>query len=391
MNKIIIVGILFLFAGINDIFSQDVPEREVFLLTCAPGTEVYSVYGHSALRIIDNAEGTDMVYNWGVFDFATKHFAWKFAKGRLSYSLGVSTFDRFMKDYFYEARSVYSQKVNLTSDEIEKLMSLIRVNLRPENVSYRYDFFYDDCSTRIRDLFERVTGNKLIYPPDELKNAPSYREMIGKYSRVYPWLKMGIDLLMGIPGDRRAFFRDRMFLPDYLELNLAQAVVNRDRKMVPLLQPVVTLLEFDPPEYRSHFYTNPMFIFSLFFIMLLGLSTGFRNRQFMNYIDILIFLCFSLLAVLMLFFNFFTDHLQTRINMNIIWFNPLIIVCLVCLVLNRECRIWFRAVFYLSVIFIPVMLIIPNRISFPLLPVILVLALRSAPRCDFSWYPLTKI
>ena len=196
---------------------------------------------------------------------------------------------------------------------------------------------------------------------------------------------------MGTPGDKKALFRDRMFLPDYLQLNLARAVINRDRKMIPLLQPTQVEMEFSPPVYKSPFYSEPMFIFGLLFIVLFILSARFQNKQFMNYLDIFIFLCFSLLAVLMIFFNFFTDHMQTRMNLNIIWFNPVIIICLVCLIINRECKAWFRAVFFLSLVFLPLVIITPHRVDFSLLPIILILALRSAPRSGFSWYPLTKI
>ncbi len=391
MKKLAVLIVFFISGILNNLYSQADSTMDVYLLTCDPGTAVYSVYGHSALRITDHSAGTDLVYNWGVFDFSTTHFAWKFAKGRLSYSLGVYTFDRFMQEYFYESRSVYSQKVNLNPDETGKLMELIEENLKPENVSYRYDFFYDDCSTRIRDLLEKVTGKNLIYPPDETSNVPTFREMIGEYSHVYPWLEMGINLLMGMPGDKKALFRDRMFLPHYLQLNLARAVINRDRKMIPLLQPTQVLMEFSPPVLKSPFYSEPMFVFSLLFIVLFVLSASFRDKQFMNYLDIFIFLCYSLLAGLMFFFNFFTDHLQTRENINIIWFNPIIIICLACLIINRECKAWFRAVFFLALVFLPLVIITPHRVDFSLVPIVLILALRSAPRSGFSWYPLTKI
>jgi len=389
MKKLIVIISAFLLCGQISIFSQADSSIDVYLLTCAPGTATYSIYGHSALRIVDNAAQTDLVYNWGVFDFGTPNFVWKFAKGRLDYMLGVYPFDRFIQEYFYEARAVYSQKVNLEQDEIAALRSLINENLRPENVSYRYDFFYDDCSTRIRDLFEKVLDRKLIYPPDETNNSPSFRAKIREYSGVYPWLKMGIDLLMGTPGDKTALFRDRMFLPDDLKSNLAQAVVSRDRRMEPLMQPVVTILDFDPPVYKHTFYTSPFFIFTLLFITVFLLSAFFRNKTAMNYIDIFIFFCYSILAIMMVFFNFFTDHLQMKMNLNIIWFNPLILVCLYCIIFSKSCSSWFRYVFFLSIVFLPLALITPGRINISFLPVILILSLRSAARADFSWNPIS--
>jgi hypothetical protein len=303
--------------------------------------------------------------------------------------LGVYPFDSFLQGYFFENRSVWSQEIYLQPVEKLRLMLLIQENLKPENRYYRYDFFYDDCSTRIRDLLEKIYGNKLIYPPDEDGKAPTFRKMIAEYHRNYPWLDMGINLLMGLPGERKTSPRERMFLPYDLQKNLTRAVINRDRKMMPLLGKTETVLDFPAPENNSSLYTSPVFVFSVILIILIILSALLRKSPVMNYIDIAIFLVFSVLAVLMIFFNFFTDHVQMRMNMNIIWFNPVIILCLFSLVSGKKGTTWFRIVFALSVLFLPLILIIPDAISSSLMPVILILLLRSSARSDFSWNPLT--
>jgi hypothetical protein len=188
MKKIRNALLISLLSFSYSLFAQQPQGSEVFLLTCAPGTATYSIYGHSALRIVNPENSSDLAYNWGVFDFSTPNFVWKFAKGRLEYMLGVYSFDRFLKEYFLEQRSVYQQKINLAPEEFETLMALITENLRPENIKYRYDFFYDDCSTRIRDLLEKVTGSKLIYPPEPAKEIPTFRMKINQYQQPYPWL-----------------------------------------------------------------------------------------------------------------------------------------------------------------------------------------------------------
>ncbi len=111
--------------------------------------------------------------------------------------LAVEPMQNFLQVYFYEKRYVQSQKINLTPAETAKLVALINENLKPENVRYRYDFFYDDCSTRIRDLIEKAVGDKLLYPPATGGKSPTFREMVGKYQEPFPWLKFGIDLLLG--------------------------------------------------------------------------------------------------------------------------------------------------------------------------------------------------
>ena len=264
---------LFLFLLFNNLMaaSQENPVAEVYLLTCGPGTETYSVYGHSALQIVIPEKESDLVYNWGVFDFNTPNFAWKFAKGRLTYSLGISTFDNFLRDYFLEKRWVVSQKINLEAHEIEKLFQLIAENLKPENINYRYDFFYDDCSTRIRDLIEKSIGENLVWPPEEdSKNMPTFRQLTGKYEKVFPWTEMGIDLLMGSPGDKRASFRDRMFLPVEMKDGLSVLQIRRQGKMIPLLANPELVLDFDQPVLKRNLFTDPFFVFSVlvFFFLL---------------------------------------------------------------------------------------------------------------------------
>ena len=124
-------------------FSQEVGVADVYLLTCGPGEEVYSVYGHSALRIVIPEKNIDLVYNWGVFDFSTPNFAWRFARGHLDYSLGVSSYESFLREYYMEKRWVTEQRININSEQTAKLFELITENLKPENINYRYDFFYE--------------------------------------------------------------------------------------------------------------------------------------------------------------------------------------------------------------------------------------------------------
>jgi hypothetical protein len=389
MKKIRFVLLILLVSVNYNLFSQQSPGAEVYLVTCSPGTETYSIYGHSALRIVIPSENLDMAYNWGVFDFATPNFVWKFAKGRLEYMLGVYSFDRFLQDYFLEQRSVVQQKINLEPGEIEILFALITENLKPENRKYRYDFFYDDCSTRIRDLLEKSVGEKLKYPPEISKDIPTFREKVNQYQQPYPWLQLGIDFLMGTPGDKKANLRDRMFLPIDLREGLSQTVVNRNSKMIPLLQNPSYLLEFDPPEKKQGFFTSPMFIFSLLLILIIVLSATVRGRAANKAIDLVIFSFFSILTLMMIFFNFFTDHQQMKWNLNIIWLSPFIILCLVSLILNKAWFIWFKIVLFLSLLIFTIQIVFPNAFNTAFIPLVLILAVRCSIRSGFSWNPLS--
>jgi len=389
MKKILsIISLLFLLYK-PPIFSQTEPDTLVYLLTCGPGTDTYSIYGHSALRIVIPSKNSDIVYNWGVFDFDTPNFAWKFAKGRLDYMLGAASLERFLQGYLFEQRFVYSQRINLSPLESQKLLFLINENLKPENVSYRYDFFYDDCSTRIRDLLEESIGGKLLYPPAETGKSPTFRDMLGKYQNPYPWLRFGVDLIMGSPGDKQALYRDRMFLPIDLQNELVEARINRDSKMIPLLRNIEVLLDFNLPSVKQNIFTSPVFIFTLLLIIIVILSALLKSMKSNRLIDIIIFSVFSILALLMIFFNFFTDHVQMKWNLNIIWLNPLLLVALIYLIFNKSGLFLFRSLFVISSAFLVLCLILPQDFNGAITPLVFIIILRCSVRSGYEWNPLS--
>lgn len=382
--------IIFLFSGsIANIFSQSSNDTVAYLLTCAPGTETYSIYGHSALRIVIPDKKTDAVYNWGVFDFSTPNFAWKFAKGRLDYMLIEEPLKGFLQEYYFEKRSVYSQRLNINGQEMKILTGLIQENLKPENAKYRYDFFYDDCSTRIRDLLEKSIGEILKYPPPDQGRVPTFRDLVAKYQDPYPWLRFGVDLIMGSTSDKKAVFRDRMFLPVELKDGLSKTLVHRSEKMIPLLQNPEVLLDFETPVSKQKFFTAPSFIFTLVIILILILAALTKSMKTIRIIDIIIYSVFSILSVLMIFFNFFTDHQQMKWNLNIIWLNPFIIVCLVMLILNKSGQKWFRLVFFISSGFIGLHYILPQVFNIGSVLLAIMLLIRSSVRSGFDWNPLS--
>jgi hypothetical protein len=150
---------------------------------------------------------------------------------------------------------------------------------------------------------------------------------------------------MGSTADKKAVFRDRMFLPIDMKNGLSKAVVHRSDKMIPLLQNPETIIDFEAPVVNQNFLISPPFIFTLAIIVILILAGLTKSRRIIRIIDIIIYSVFSLLSILMIFFNFFTDHQQMKWNLNIIWLNPIIIICLVMLILNKAGTIWFRIVF----------------------------------------------
>ena len=389
MKKIFLICLIVSFVSFPIVLSQQSNDTIAYLITCGPGTETYSIYGHSALRIAIPEKHSDIIYNWGVFDTSIKFFAWKFAKGRLDYMLDTEITKGFLQSYFFEQRYVYSQRINIDSKELRKLTELINENLRPENIKYRYDFFYDDCSTRIRDLLEKSIGEKLKYPPPEPGKVPTFREMVAKYQNPYPWLKFGVDLIMGSTSDEKAHFRDQMFLPIDMRNGLSKTVIHRADKRIPLLQNPEILLDFGNPQIKKSFFTSPTFVFTILIIVILILAAQTKSRKIIKITDIVIYSVFSILSVLMIFFNFFTDHLQMKWNLNIIWLNPLILVCLLMLILNRTGEIWFRIVFYISAAFLVIHFVLPQEFNIGFLLLDIIILIRSSMRSNFDWNPLS--
>ena len=389
MKKLLLTISFFYLVCLPEVFSQIKADTVVYLITCGPGIETYSIYGHSAIRIVIPEKNSDIVFNWGVFEFDTPNFAWKFAKGRLNYMLGADSMQSFLREYVYEQRFVYSQKINFSPDEMASFVALINENYKPENRNYRYDFFYDDCSTRIRDLLEKAIGAKLLYPPPERGKLPTFRQMVGKYQNPKPWLNFGIDLIMGSPGEKKATFRDRMFLPIDMQSELSQTVINRSGKMIPLLQNPEKILDFEPKTIQPFFLTTPVFVFTLLLILIIILSAIVKSRKLINAGDIVIFSVFSVLAILMVFFNFFTDHQQMKWNLNILWLNPFLLIALFMLITRKEGTLWFRIVFYISAVFLLLEILLPQSFNIAVQPLILIILVRSSVRSGFEWNPLT--
>ena len=189
MRKLILVSIFVIGIPFFSL-AQALSERaSISLLTGSPGTELYSTFGHSAIRVHDPSTGMDIVFNYGTFDFNTPNFYLKFAQGKLNYKLSIETFEQFRAGFIYENRSVVEQKFNLTQTQKNLLFALLEQNYLPENRFYKYDFFFDNCATRIRDLMITAFGEDFQYQyPEEWKNSGlTFRNLIDMYLTNHHW------------------------------------------------------------------------------------------------------------------------------------------------------------------------------------------------------------
>lgn len=296
---------------------------EISLLTCSPGDELYSQFGHSALRIKDDDKKLDLVFGYGTFNFNTPNFYPKFARGKLDYMLSYNDFDRFKNGYIYEKRGITEQKLNLDSIERQKLFNALITNYKPENRYYRYDFLFDNCSTRIRDIVKANTSGTILF--DTIVDQPkSFWNLLDPFMEKSRWIFLGIHLALGIPCDVEATPYQYMFLPDNMMLGFENAQIKSNETTKPLVKSTQVILKPALDLKITSWYKRPGFIFGI--IATLGLIISFihlkKEKNFFAF-DLLLFGICGLLGWLIIFLWFFTDHQATGPNWNIIWAFPL--------------------------------------------------------------------
>ena len=218
--KHIIAVILFLLLFLPTTYGQTSETDDsvrISLLTCSPGEELYSLFGHTAIRYEEPKRGIDVVFNYGLFSFRTPNFALRFALGETDYMLGAEDYDSFISEYMMSNRSVWQQTLNLTREEKTKLIGLLEENYRPENRMYRYNFFYDNCATRPRDKIRESIDGTVVYP--DLEQEPvSFRDIVYRFTKGHSWARFGFNLCLGVEADQPVTNEQMMFVPEYLQL-----------------------------------------------------------------------------------------------------------------------------------------------------------------------------
>lgn len=381
MKRIILLSALLSMLFTRGLVAQSADSADIYLVTCAPGTASYSIYGHTALRISMRNAPFDMVYNWGIFDFSTPNFVYRFAKGKLDYMLGAYSYERFLEEYIAEGRSVWSQKLNLTTEEKEKLFDLINENLKPENVRYRYDFFFDNCATRVRDIVAAAADDTVIFPVKD--QARTFRQLIDPYQKVLPWLDFGADMLLGLQADRKATVADEMFLPVFLRDNFAGSVIIHDGNREPLAGPVETVVDI-PAATTGKKPWVPQAVFWMVFVFVVLVTFVFKRPGLEKFIDFVLFFIFSLLALVLVFTNIFSDHDALHLNLLFLGINILIPVLFVMLVAGRKPVKLSRLALTVSLLWIPVSLLAGQGINPALIPLVLTIMVRLFSHSGFG-------
>ena len=325
-------------------------EAEISILTCSPGTELYSLFGHTAIRVYDSSNHTDLVFNYGTFDFSTPHFYLKYAQGLLPYQLTVGEFPHFLASYKEEQRTVYSQKLHLDSVQKQKMFDLLLENYRPENRSYLYNFLWDNCTTRSRDILARSIHDTIEWKIAD--KSKSFWNLLDEYLKASPWVQWGIHSILGQGGNRKADTYQTMFLPDYLMQGLNTAFIREH----PLAGKAEILYEAPPAKNDYPWYIHPIFIFAVSTFILIFLLQKLKCTFFLNTRAILLFLFSGILGCLIVFLGGFTAHPITAPNWNILWANPLnlvVIPFIIRKILPRFIQIYLKIYLILLIAAIP--------------------------------------
>lgn len=293
------------------------PEAEISLLTCSPGNELYSLFGHTAIRVKDPAARFDRVFNYGTFDFDTPYFYLKYARGLLPYQLSHTDYRYFLHAYREEGRSVYEQRLRLDSLQKQRLLDILTENYRPENRSYLYNFLFDNCTTRSRDVILQSLADTVDWhAPQPVK---SFWNLLDEYLFISPWVQWGIHTILGQGGNRTATAMEAMFLPDYLMSGLERATLHD----APFAEPPAILSLAPARHPQTRWYLLPAALFTAGFLLTLLLLRITRSRTLFRGIAATLFLFSGLVGCLIVFLGAFTAHPITAPNWNILWANPL--------------------------------------------------------------------
>ena len=377
MKKIYFASFIALFSCLIAFTQTDSSRLRITLLTCSPGEELYSTFGHSALRVTDSATLTDRVYNYGTFDFNPDFYP-KFIRGKLLYYLSVEPYPDFIYGYQQEQRSIEEQVLNLSGEEKIKLNAALQLNTSGSNKFYKYDFLFDNCATRIRDIVgsnaaEATTiKNILPYP------GVSFRELIHNSlnrSGMY-WSKLGIDILLGSGLDKAARNEQTMFLPDYLLKGFDSTSIGNK----PLVAKRHSVYTAPSATASPKSFFTPFIAFAAILMLFIALTLLRRrwSKKVLGFLDFLLFFCTGLLGILLVFMWLGTDHALCRNNYNLLWALPFHAVA--AFFLNRKTKkanqYWALCILAYALL-LAFWVVLPQDLNKDLFPLIVLLGWRS--------------
>jgi len=371
MKRFIIALLLYFFSIVSPAQINPAHTR-ISILTCGSGEELYSLFGHTAIRILDSTTNTDIVINWGGFTFDPPDFYFKFLRGKLLYYSFANTFPDFMQEYVEDKRSVYEQVLNVDSVTKQKIINAVNFNSQGDNRFYKYDFLLDNCTTRVKNIvFENCTGTTIndSLVPDKTTSRDLIHYYLERGNK--PWTELGIDILLGSRVDKTVSNDETMFLPEFFMKGLGEA----QKQNSALANKRTTLLQGELPQNDSGKFM-PLIILSiisgaLFFI---SRSSSAWAKKITAFADALLIYITGLIGILLLFMWFATDHTVCKNNFNLAWALPFNLPAAFFFI-NKPA--WMSNYFFIAAVITAICLaiwfFIPQQMNIALLPVVILL------------------
>jgi hypothetical protein len=353
LRRIILFSVLL--PSLFRVCAQQLDSIRASLITCSPGQEVYALYGHTALRIQNYTTGQDIAFNYGVFSFKQPHFIWRFVRGQCDYMVVPIPWKYFTREYEERGSSITEQVLNLTPLEANRLYLYMLEVCKPENRQYRYNFLYNNCTTKVRDAIEECIEGHVVYP-DSIP-LYTYRQMLHQYTKEHPWGQEGNDILLGAAVDTSLSARAAMFAPEYMLRYADNAYIyaaNNDKR--PLVLNTEILLHKKPQKIEPEFPLTPeqtmllLMVFSLFVLLI----ERWANWQFWLW-DAVLLLGQGVAGLLLLFMLFFSEHPAVDSNWQIWVLNPIALIALPMVVKAaywRKKTLWHAAFFVILTTFL---------------------------------------
>src|SRR5882762_8197766 len=368
----------------HGVLSQAAPlsqQSQISLITFGPDQgEFYEAFGHSAIRILDPTRGIDYAYNYGVFSFNQPNFYLNFTRGHLYYQLGVYPYPDFRDAYISVNRFVHEQVLQLTPGQKQKIFDYLEWNALPENKVYNYDYFFNNCSSRIRDVFADVLKGEIRFDGSYIKTDYTIRQLTDLYLDQQPWGDLGIDIGLGSTIDRKATPYEYMFLPDYLESGFDHAFIDVSGTSSSLVKEKTVVFQALPEEEERNWF-HPWGVFGFLLVLALALAVfDLRRKKLSTWFDVTFLWVTGFLGLFLLFLWFGTDHHACAKNYNLLWALPTHVFAGV-LLLRKNKPAWlpgyFLATSGICLLLLLTWPVLPQFLNYFLIPFVAAMLVRS--------------
>lgn len=366
---------------------------KVGLLTNTPwDQEVYALFGHTAIRIEDPQNSLDVVFNYGIFDFDSPNFMYRFVKGETDYMVAGYPFSQYLSGYKSRGIGITEQVLNLNQNEKQKIFDALVINALPENRIYRYNYFYDNCSTRPRDIIENNIDGKVKYLSIPSKHIETYRYFVHNCVSAQPWVKFGIDLVIGADADKVLTEKQKDFLPENLLRSYRRATIISGDNSRPLVTKEIQLSKpIVEQEKESTFFTPLLVGYIVLLVSILVSYIQIRKSSDLlpRIFDFLLFFTAGLAGSIIFFLMFFSVHPCTSPNWNLVWLNPIQVIAAIFFLIKYSSKYvyYYHFInFAVLILFLLAWFLIPQRLEVAFLPYVLALCVRSGVIAKWKKY-----